>query len=244
LYGLFELAKHRNYDVWRKELLMPKLKKQDPKNCRDRNQSFSWHNGKRVYHGTWGTPEAKKNYRRFCAALDENPVVSIQAGAGGVALISELATGFLDGIGSRMDKIHAQHYTRAIGYLVDIYGDFAVDEFSPKKLKAVRNQMVKVGTLCRGMVNDYTRRVIRIFSWGVEEELVKSDIVNALREVKALRKGEQGTFDTPPREEVSDDVVAATLPFMSPTVRAMVQIQRMTGMRPSEISSRSNTRVC
>ena len=40
---------------------MPKLKNSLPKNCRDRNQAFSKHNGKRIYHGVWGTPEAEKN---------------------------------------------------------------------------------------------------------------------------------------------------------------------------------------
>ena len=35
LYGLLNHTKHRNYDVWREEVLMPKLKNQDPKNCRD-----------------------------------------------------------------------------------------------------------------------------------------------------------------------------------------------------------------
>ena len=64
---------------------------------------------------------------------------------------------------------------------------------------------------------------------------MQANVVHALREIKALRKGEPGTFDNPPRQEVSDDVVRRTLPFMSPTVAVMVQIQRMTGCRPSEI---------
>ena len=99
---------------------MPKLKKQDPKNCRDRNQAFSWHNGKRIYHGVWGSPEAKKNYRRFCTALDENPVLPLRGNEGGCVIVAELADGFLNAVESgaiRMDKIHAQHFARAIGYL-------------------------------------------------------------------------------------------------------------------------------
>jgi len=217
---------------------MPKLKKQDPKNCRDRNQSFSWYNGKRIYHGVWGSPEARKNYRRFLDALEENPSLPLVLNGVGDVLVSELADGFLDAVKSgaiRMDKSHSQHFARAVGYLAELYGDFTVNDFSPKKLKAVRNQMIKTGTLCRRMVNDYTGRIVRIFAWGVEEEYVQPNIVTALREVKTLRKGEQGTFDNPPREEVLDDVVAATLPFLSPTVRAMVQVQRLTGMRPSEV---------
>ena len=95
--------------------------------------------------------------------------------------------------------------------------------------------MVETGRLCRKTVNDYTRRIVQMFSWGCEEEYVDSSVVNALREVKSLRKGEPGTFDNPPRKEVADDIVRRTLPFMSPTVAAMVQLQRMTGMRPSEL---------
>jgi integrase len=218
-----------------KGTLMPKLLNQLPKKCRDRNQCFSWHRGKRIYHGVWGSPDAEKSYKRFIAALLESPAPVFQNENGGEMLISELADAFLEHIETRMDKTHVQHFKRAIGYLVDVYGELTIDDFSPKKLKVCRGQMVKTGRLCRNMVNDYTRRIISVFAWGVEEECVKSALVHSLREVKALRKGEQGTFDNPPRTEVSDDVVKRTLPFMSPTVSAMVQIQRITGMRPSEV---------
>jgi hypothetical protein len=53
--------------------------------------------------------------------------------------------------------------------------------------------------------------------------------------VKTLSKRTPGTFDHPKRQEVPDDVVRRTLPFMSPTVAAMVQVQRLTGCCPSEI---------
>ena len=212
---------------------MPKLKNKLPKNCRDRNQAFSWHNGKRVYHGVWGTPEANKNYRRFCAALGEDSALPLQAVGG--ALIAELADAFLVGSESQMDKSHVTHFKLAIGYLIDIYGDTPVDEFSPKKLKSCRSQMVKTGKLCRRMVNDYTGRIKRIFAWGVEEELVSPNVYDAVRVVKILPKGSPGTFDHPERQEVPDWVVEATLPFLPPVVSAMVQVQRLIGARPSEV---------
>ena len=215
---------------------MPKLKNQYPKNCRDRSRAFSWYNGKRIYHGVWGSPEAKKNYDRFIAALMENPTLPLQMGASAGVLVSELAAGFLEHIESRnMDKTDVGHFKRAIGFLVEIYGGFSVNEFSPKKLKAVRNQMVKAGTLSRPVINLYVRKIRSVFSWGTEEEVVNSNVVHAIREVKALRKGEQGTFEPPPRKHVPDDVVRRTLPFLPPTVAAMVQIQRMLGARPSEV---------
>jgi integrase len=74
-----------------------------------------------------------------------------------------------------------------------------------------------------------------MFRWGVEEDIVAGSTWHALKAVKALRKGEQGTFDHDEREEVPDDVVALTLRYLPPVVAAMVQIQGMTGMRPTEL---------
>jgi integrase len=214
---------------------MPKLKNRLPRNCRDRNQAFSWHNGKRIYHGVWGTPEAEKSYRRFIAALVENPNRPTQMGKDSDVLVSELADNFLVGIESRMDKDAVIMFNQAVGYLIEIYGELAVNEFSPKKLKAVRSLMVKAGTLCRNQINRYTGYIKRIFAWGVEEEVVESSVSLAIKAVKNLRKDEEGTFDHPEKEEVPFWVIAATLPFLAPMVAAMVQIQWMLGMRPSEV---------
>jgi hypothetical protein len=172
------------------DVLMPKLKNRLPKKCRDRNQCFSWHNGKRIYHGVWDSPEAEKSYKRFIAALLENPTVPLSTVEENGALVSELATEYLDHIEkSQMHRSHVLHFKNTVGYLIEIYGELAVNEFSPKKLKAVRSQMVKTGKLCRNVVNDYTRRIVCIFQWGAEEELVLEKVYNARRVVKSLSKG-------------------------------------------------------
>jgi integrase len=214
---------------------MPKLKNRLPKNCRDRNQAFSWHNGKRIYHGVWGTPEAEKSYKRFIAALVEGSDLPTQMEKNSDVLVSELAANFLDGIETRMDKDAVVMFNQAVGYLAELYGELAVNDFSPKKLKAVRSLMIKAGTLCRNQINRYTGYIKRIFAWGVEEEVVESSVSLAIKAVKNLRKDEEGTFDHPEKEDVPCWVVAATLPFLAPVVAAMVQIQWMLGMRPSEV---------
>jgi integrase len=204
--------------------------------CRDRNQAISWYNGKRIIHGVWDSHDAKKSYKRFIAALLENPILPLQNSKVGEVLVSELAAGFLGYLESqKTDKTDFLHFKRALGFLIETYGELTVNEFSPKKLKVCRGQMVKAGSLCRTMINKHTDRIVRVFAWGVEEEFVPTNIVAALREVKGLQKGEQGTFDNPPRQEVPDEVIQRTLPFMSPTVRTMVKLQRITGMRPSEV---------
>jgi len=215
---------------------MPKLKNRLPKLTKSGNYACVYYGGQRHRLGVWGSQEAKTAYTRFISELQAAPVTfGVAQQTGGGVLVAELAANFFKGIQERMHPSHIHHFRMTIGYLAEIYGDIPAATFTPKKLKVVRDQMVRSGKLCRKVVNDYTGRIVRIFSWGVEEELVKSDIVNDLREVKSLRKGEPGTFENPPRKEVSDDIVRWTLPFISPTVRAMVMIQRMTGMRPSEL---------
>ena len=77
---------------------MPKLKERCPKKCRDRNQCFSWHNGKRIYHGVWGSPEAEQSYKRFRIARLENPTLLSQGSKTGDVFVSELAADFLRNI--------------------------------------------------------------------------------------------------------------------------------------------------
>ena len=214
---------------------MPKLTDRLPKKCNDRGRAFSWHNGKRIYHGVWGSPEADKSYRRFIAALLESPTLPLRIDKDSDVLVSELTAAFLEVHESRIDKTDYTHYKQAVGHLAEIYGELAVNEFSPKKLKVCRSRMVNAGTLCRNTVNRYVKYIKRIFAWGVEEELVDANVGLGLRAVKALREGEEGTFDHPEREAVPFEVVEATLPFLPPTVAAMVQLQWLTGMRPSEI---------
>ncbi len=132
----------------------------------------------------------------------ENPDRPLPDGKTGDTLVSELAAAYVKHVEARdMDKIDVAHFKRVVGFLVEIYGGLAVNEFSPKKLKTCRTQMVKAGTLCRRMVNDYTRKIVRIFGWGVQEELVQGA---TWQNLKSLKKGEQGVRDNPPAQEVPD----------------------------------------
>ena len=72
--------------------------------CRDRKQAYSQHKGKRYYHGVWGTPEALQKYKRFIAALMENPHLPQPDSKIGDLLVSELAAGFLGYVEPRLDR--------------------------------------------------------------------------------------------------------------------------------------------
>jgi integrase len=118
--------------------------------------------------------------------------------------------------------------------LRELYGRSPATEFSPLKLKAVRQRMIDAG-LCRGVINQRVGRIVRMFKWAVAEEKVPVETFQALKTVKGLERGRTDARETEPVGPVSDAAVDAILPYVLPPVRAMIQLQRLTGARPGEV---------
>ena len=224
----------------------------EPKLCNDRGRAYSWHKGKRHYFGKWGTREAKSAYKRFCAKLvlgepvvppannKDSPHVqssgySPPKNADGGMPVVVLADEFLKYHTPRLHKTDLWHFKRVIGFLVEVHGGLSVDDFSPKKLRNVRDQIIRYGKISRKKINQYTTMLVRIFAWGVEEEWVDEKVAGALKFVKHLPEGEPGTFDHPEREDVPFIVIEATLKWCCPTIAAMIQTQYLLGLRPDEL---------
>ena len=215
---------------------MPKLKNQPPKYCKMSKYAVVYCNGKPHYLGLYGSQESKVAYARLIAEIQANPTVLLPSGEN-IVTVSDLSAAFLDHAEANTDHTEYAHCrTIVLDFLDKLYGDDTpVDSFKPSCLKLVREQMVLSRRFCRGIVNSYTRRIVSIFAWGVENDMVPETIWRALKSVKSLPKGSPGTFDNPEREPVPDEVIRRTLPFMPPTLRAMVIVQRLTGCRPSEV---------
>jgi integrase len=66
---------------------------------------------------------------------------------------------------------------------------------------------------------------------------VPASVHHALVTFSGLRAGRSEARESEPVRPVPDDVVEATVAHLSPTVAAMVRLQRLTGARPGEICS-------
>ncbi len=220
---------------------MPKLINRPPKYSKFKKYAVTFHNGKRIYLGLYGSPESHTAYARFLAERRLDPSLVLPTGETNAA-VCELAAAFFDHAKATLAKPNYTHYRIAVmDFLVEFYGDIPVDEFKPSCLKTVRSELMQARRkdgkprFCRNMINEYTRRIVTFFGWGVEEGLVKSETWAVLRAVKPLSEGHAGTFDHEERVDVPDDVIRRTLPFLPPMLRAMVQVQRLLGCRPSEV---------
>ena len=69
---------------------------------------------------------------------------------------------------------------RSLKPLRELYGNEAAADFGPTKLKAVRETFVAKG-FTRNTCNENTARIKRLFSWGVQEQLVAETVYRTPR---------------------------------------------------------------
>jgi integrase len=159
---------------------------------------------------------------------------------------------------SQLDRVR-----RALKPVRELYGHTPAGEFGPKALKAVRERMLtlecghcggkgvtrkrppKPCQYCQGQgrkgwnrsqINAAVGCVKRMFKWAVAEEVVSPATYQGLQAVAGLKKGRSQARKAPPITAVPDEHVERVLPLLTPPVQAMVRVQRLAGMRPSEVT--------
>ncbi|MDR1269041.1 MAG: hypothetical protein LBK82_05920 [Planctomycetaceae bacterium] len=208
-----------------------------PKMGNNGGSAFVRINGKRIYLGKYGSPEAAQNYARYIAEWSMLPTTIVPTGK---CTVDTLTVAFLDHSEKNCYKPDYCNRKIALQILLSLYSGYAVEQFSLKCLKTVQEQFVKQKDkhgkpYSRQYCNKLTNIIKTAFRWGVMQELVPASVADALRYVPVLRKGKTVAPETIPRLDVPDNVVQATLPHLLPTVAAMIQVQRMACMRPNEV---------
>jgi len=195
-------------------------------------QAYVYVNRRRLYLGRWGAPETEETYRRWAA---EWLTTGGDAPATGHTLsVAEVTAAFVEGHTGRYTPRHWQSYVVSIGIAVSLYGREPCDRFGPRALQACRAVMVKLGWN-RKTVNMRAGMLVRVFKWGVSQEIVPASVWHGLRAVSGLRRGEAPVPEPRVRTPVSDTHVSATLEQLSPVLADMVRVQRAIGCRPGEL---------
>ncbi len=190
--------------------------------------------------GRHGSQESLEAYARFVASIANNQApVAIPEPSPAILSIAELCERFW---------LHAQVYYRrpdgtptgeadvckaALRPVLHLFGRNLVSEFSPQSLKLVRQEMIRLDW-CRNHVNAAIRRVRRCFRWGVEEGLVPHGVSGAIAAVSALKKGRTECREKALSGPVAEEHITAVMPHVSKLVGGLVQVMRLSGMRPGE----------
>jgi integrase len=194
-----------------------------------------------VLLGCHGTAESRVEYARVIAEWEANGRRPPAPGAAGADLsVNELILAYI--------RFAETYYVKngkptsqmarvriALRQVRALYGHTGARDFGPLALKAVRERMVGLDWT-RGYVNASVGCIKRMFKWSVENELVPGPVYQALQAVAGLKRGRSQARETERIRPVADEHVEATLPFLTPPIRAMVQVQRLSGMRPTEVT--------
>ena len=199
-------------------------------------------NGQDFYLGRHGSPESEAEYDRvigeWIANGRQSPPRVVKRRVGEMS-VNELILAYASYADSyyRKNGVLTGEYDGiryALRPLRRLYGDVSVSDFGPLALKAAREEMIK-SDLCRGEINKWIGRIVRMFKWGVENEFVPAMTHHALSQVRGLARGRSSARESEPVRPVSDAHVDAVKPFVGRQIWAMIQIQRVTGMRPGEV---------
>jgi integrase len=194
-------------------------------------------NGRDLYLGKHGSSESRAEYQRLVGEW------LTRGGLPPVAMadltIAELMVPYLKHAESYYVKDGRQTsevtlIRLALRELNSRYGSTEAHKFGPIALRAVRQAYVDAG-LSRRECNRRTQLVVRFFKWCVAEESVPPSLLEGLKAVPGLRRGKCEVRETAAIRPVALDAVDATLPHLPGQVQAMVQLQRLSGMRPGEV---------
>ena len=220
---------------------MPRLTKKVPgyQHHRASGQARVRLDGKDHYLGAYGTAGSRREYDRVIAewlASGRN-----QPAARPNLTISELisrykpfAEGYYVKNGKPTSELH--NVKIAVSAVRRLYGATLVRDFGPLAIKAVREGWVADG-ITRGEINKRVGRIARMIRWGVENELVDAAVHQALKAVPGLKKGRSAAREGKPVRPVPDAEVDAIKGHVARQVWAMIELQRLTGMRSGEVTT-------
>lgn len=199
--------------------------------------------GKNVFHrlGREGDPDIQEKFLEFQHQLFQRKKIVPKDGVT-VAML------FLKYIELRLPKLHVTdqaHVRKVLGLLLDEFGNTPTDDFD-----SVAYRRAQEIVACEGLrkadgkkvwsfshVNKLLKYLVAVLKWGVSRKLFSAANLLEIKTVEPVGKGDE-VYElevNEPRTEVPDHVILESLKYLTPILRDMVRIQRIAGMRPSEV---------
>jgi integrase len=190
--------------------------------------------GKRVYLGVYGS---ESSHQKYASVISEWQ--SRQREAPAALTVGQLTVLYLQHCEQHYRKdgelTSEVHVVRgALRRLNALHRRTLANGFTPKLLKEVRELMIRDG-LARTTINGAVSRIRSMFRWGVAEELVPVAVLSALKALRDLSPGRSAAREPRPVTTVPAARIDAIREQVPAVVWAMVQLQRLTGMRPGEV---------
>lgn len=199
-------------------------------------------NGKDFYFGKFGTRDAQYQFDSLLSLWLQNgkQLPHNQADEPQTAVsITDICVGYV---------LHAKTYyvkngkqtseygniRRAIKLFRADFGDMTATFFRPTMLKDWREKLIAM-KLSRPTINKYVRHVRSVFKFAASNDHIPMSVHDNLKAIENLRKGRSIAKEPKKIDAVSIETIELTRIHLAERFSDMVQLQLLTGMRPSEV---------
>lgn len=247
----------------KKDNYLSPISRKRRKGRQDTARCYLYQDGKRteIHLGVFGSPEAQELYNQIAAQFYQGDQ-TIAPVSRQTATMAYLFDNYLTALESKLAtaddrrrKTERSHCFTVIRYVMELFADLPLSEFNCSTYRRIRDYFValapKVESVeevgvggktwkrpvkkpwSKNYVNKLMNYFRQILHWGVAHDLVEYSVVEKLKYVEPLTAPHLTELE--PRQDVPDEVIKATLPYLTTVVRDMVVIQRGNGLRPSEV---------
>ncbi|GMU35003.1 MAG: hypothetical protein AMXMBFR20_28750 [Planctomycetia bacterium] len=199
--------------------------------------------------GEHGSPESREAYHRIIAAWEANGRRLPEACPGHPSRASQ---------GLTITEVTREYWRWASGYyhrtragavksglrlLRTYFGQTLAIEFGPNSLRTLRDEMIRGNpnaippriAWSRKYTNSQIQCIRHVFKWAAARELVPASVHQALCTLEPLRRGRSGARENPKVGPVPEHLLEGVRPYLNDQVRAVVDLQLLTGARPGEL---------
>jgi integrase len=197
-------------------------------------------NGRDCYLGRFGSPESKLEYDRVTSEwLARGRRLAVSASE---LLIKEVIAGYYGHAFSTMRDPEVEKVKAALRPVRELYGETKASEFGPIAYRVLRQKLIDYVSprgkrLCISTIRDRMGIIRRMIAWGVEYGMMPADTLQRILAIPPLRARRDGVKPARKVRPAPEADIQAILPHLNATVRAMVELQALTGMRPGEVWS-------
>ena len=182
--------------------------------------AYARFDGRQLWFGPFEDPSSHEAFARTLAEWKANgcqlPVDGVQEGitvGDVVARYLEFAERCYCGPDSRPTR-EVANLCDAVRPLLALYGTLRASELGLRQLKTLREQLID-RSLARKTINDRLNRILRVFSWATEEEMVRPEVLHGLRALRPLQRGRSRAKEGQAVEPVAWEIVVETLPHLT-----------------------------
>lgn len=205
-----------------------------PKYChhKARDLGYVTINGRVTYLGPYNTPESLAAYYKLVA---EYTAQGSRRKSDAPITVTELIVAYHEAITTfRLSASSKTRIATSLRLLRMFYASLPAHEITPFHLKACREHWIQQ-KLTRNYINILTGNLIRMLRWAAEELLIPIDTYRACEILSPLKAGRCTAAESVPVAAISRAIVEKTLPHCSKPVRALIELQWLTGARPGEL---------